>query len=588
MRSLNLTSVLLCAFAAIIVLFLNVVLTIIAASIAYSKAEDQESTSATLHHGKCSTSKNWMRGLHFLINVLSTIMLAASNYCMQWLDIGVPSMKNLSFVGRKRRMLWISLLVSSLPIHLMFVSYPILLAPADFDFKDPPDHDPVFASCFERNVAMNVQDFYSQNFSGDFEELDKQKCLHTHAVDFIAGQGTLVLFTNDLTALNESLRWISMGNARYDYTKDPFKWIWASERLFRSFPTDELPVDHCLSQKVEEKCQLLFSLPICLTVIFCNVIKVVCMFATAYDDRKSIFLTVGDAVSSFLRNPDATTEGRCLLGKSDVTKGRQSWPNDLSAEKPTNLLNNKRWIRSVSALSWTTTITLYGETTFLSLWNLGFGTATSSTIIQFCSDSYDSKSCAQIIPMVLVANSPQILVSIAYFLYNSILTNMLLAAEYNDYAGQRKPLRVSWPKGFQRSTYYLSLPYRYSIPLLVTHAVLHWLVSQSLFFVEILPFDILGNPIAEYRLVTCGFSPIAIIFAIALGSVMVCIILGLGLRRLKINMPLAGLMITSRYNGIKTRATPGPRRAHLAYTGQGLLYPFLPLKLRHHLWLTQE
>lgn len=56
---------------------------------------------------------------------------------------------------------------------------------------------------------------------------------------------------------------------------------------------------------------------------------------------------------------------------------------------------------------------------------------------------------------------------------------------------------------------------------------------------EILPFDILGNPIAEYRLVTCDFSPIAIIFAIALGSVMVCIILGLGLRRFKTKMSLA-------------------------------------------------
>lgn len=30
---------------------------------------------------------------------------------------------------------------------------------------------------------------------------------------------------------------------------------------------------------------------------------------------------------------------------------------------------------------------------------------------------------------------------------------MLLAVEFNDYAAERKPLRVSWPKGHQRSTY---------------------------------------------------------------------------------------------------------------------------------------
>lgn len=215
------TGVLLFAFAAAIVLFLNVVLTIIAASIAYSKAGDQEFTSATLYRGKCSTSKNWVRGLLFLINVLSTIMLAASNYCMQclsapsrkivdnahtqqkWLDIGVPSMKNLCFVGWRRCILWILLLISSLPIHLMFVSmfpflrrscltvayrcnsavfsalgtneYNALLALADFDIKNPPDHDSAFASCFEKNVAMNMSDFYTQ--VAHFEELDKQKCI---------------------------------------------------------------------------------------------------------------------------------------------------------------------------------------------------------------------------------------------------------------------------------------------------------------------------------------------------------------------------------------------------------------------------
>lgn len=110
----------LCAFAAAIVLSINVVLTIVAASIAYSKAGAQEFTPATLYRGKCSTSKNWVRGLHLLINALSTIMLAASNYCMQclcaqsrktvdnahsqrrWLDIGVPSIENLCFFGWRR------------------------------------------------------------------------------------------------------------------------------------------------------------------------------------------------------------------------------------------------------------------------------------------------------------------------------------------------------------------------------------------------------------------------------------------------------------------------------------------------------
>jgi len=141
--------------------------------------------------------------------------------------------------------------------------------------------------------------------------------------------------------------------------------------------------------------------------------------------------------------------------------------------------------------------------------------------------------------MVLLANTPQVIASIAYFFYNSMLTAMLLADEFNDYAAERKPLRVSWPKGYQRSAYYLSLPYRYSIPLMITHTILHWLVSQSVFFVEVILYDMTGNLTPE-RLITCGYSPMAIIFLISLGTLMTFPIIGLGFKHFKNNMPLAG------------------------------------------------
>lgn len=89
--------------------------------------------------------------------------------------------------------------------------------------------------------------------------------------------------------------------------------------------------------------------------------------------------------------------------------------------------------------------------TFSALWKLGFGTVNASAMFE---------SNGEIISTVLLANIPQLPVSVAYFLYNNLLTNMLLAAEYDDYAMQRKTLRVSWPRGSQRSTYHLSLPYK--------------------------------------------------------------------------------------------------------------------------------
>lgn len=85
--------------------------------------------------------------------------------------------------------------------------------------------------------------------------------------------------------------------------------------------------------------------------------------------------------------------------------------------------------------------------------------------------------------MVLLSNTPQIILFILSYLVNGIFTRMLVAAEYNNYTIRRKPLRVSWPEDLQRSTYFLTLPYIYSVPLMVISALLHWLLSLSISYV---------------------------------------------------------------------------------------------------------
>lgn len=76
--------------------------------------------------------------------------------------------------------------------------------------------------------------------------------------------------------------------------------------------------------------------------------------------------------------------------------------------------------------------------------------------------------------MLLLSNAPQILLILGYILYNRVLTGMALAAENNSFAPSHKPLRLTWLKGTQRSTYFLTIPYCYSIPILVASAISHW------------------------------------------------------------------------------------------------------------------
>ncbi|PYI03206.1 hypothetical protein BO78DRAFT_410014 [Aspergillus sclerotiicarbonarius CBS 121057] len=325
------------------------------------------------------------------------------------------------------------------------------------------------------------------------------------------------------------------------------------------------PVEYCLSQKTTEHCELQFSPTICMVVIACNVIKFLCMLLTARCDRKDIFLTVGDAMASFLTRPDPTTERMGLLSRSNLTAGPQPWQSrrekywrvaGKNASQPqawAKLPPRQRWMRAVRLGQWITTISvcllLLGVGGYLlalaigglqnegqdwslpALWNLGFGSATPYTVIMLPHTS--------VISMALLANCPQIVISVGYFLYNNLLTHMLLAAEYDDYATQRKSLRVSWPEGSQRATYYLSLPYRYSVPLMVALMLLHWLVSSSLFYVEIIPFDTQGNASYANQVIACGYAPIAIVFAVILGVVMTSTIFGLSMRWFDSRMPIA-------------------------------------------------
>ena len=117
---------------------------------------------------------------------------------------------------------------------------------------------------------------------------------------------------------------------------------------------------------------------------------------------------------------------------------------------------------------------------------------------------------------------------------------MLLAEEWSAYGTKKKFLRVTSPTGGQRSTYRLQLPYRYGIPLLICSSILHWLVSQSIFLARVITIDSAGVEISEAKISTCGYSPMAMIFVIILGSVIILLGMCFGFRKSRGGLPLAG------------------------------------------------
>ena len=117
---------------------------------------------------------------------------------------------------------------------------------------------------------------------------------------------------------------------------------------------------------------------------------------------------------------------------------------------------------------------------------------------------------------------------------------MWLAQEWDEYSRHRKPLRVTTPQGRQRSTYRLQLPYRYSIPLLITAGILHWLTSQSIFLARVDVFGQDDKMISDKTVSSCGYSPIAIMTLLIFGGAICLLEVATGFRKFRAGMPLAG------------------------------------------------
>jgi hypothetical protein len=106
----------------------------------------------------------------------------------------------------------------------------------------------------------------------------------------------------------------------------------------------------------------------------------------------------------------------------------------------------------------------------------------------------------------ILVNAPQLLLSSFYLAGNRLCTRWAATQEYNQFGIQPKPLRVSKPQGKQRGTYFLQLPFRWAIPLMIVSGTMHWLLSQALFLDRRDRLDPDGNWDRPHSIAACGVS----------------------------------------------------------------------------------
>lgn len=355
--------VLCCAGVAAVVLCINLILTIWAIS-----SSEVQNGLGTLQEGSCKRTTSLTFWAHLVINALSTLLLGASNYSMQclssptraeidkahnkgvWLDIGVPSVRNLRRLSTARVTLWWLLAISSIPLHLLYNSavfptlctneYDVFLVSSDFlkgasfgylDNVGYPGED-----------KLNHLRAYQKNLTS-LEKLENKKCVEVYTAPIIYSYSDLLLVSPYSYVNQSSLLYynhqISQLVASSEYREYHYNDQWSESNFeicnnvttqagcFTSF-TEVFDLQnwlqYCLYVPAEEHCKLQFSLIIMIVVIVCNLIKTVCMSMIVWKQDPEPLVTLGDAIASFLDRSDMTTEGNCTAGKGRFEKSK-SW-----------------------------------------------------------------------------------------------------------------------------------------------------------------------------------------------------------------------------------------------------------------------
>lgn len=588
-----------------------------------------------VYRGTCRQAERLNTIYHLFINILSTAMLAASNYCMQllcaptrsnidkahasgvWLDIGITSLRNLRFVTWKRRALWIALCVSSLPLHLVYNStfyaaiatndYNVLYATEDF-FKGGQYDASRFPDSKQLNVSaiqLQSSDAFnnrSQNtiFDSKYVQRSNIECMKDYSEDFVTEyRNVIAVVHNDNTSQNISGSLLSVyandvpSKDQLNSTYDAFAWI--CNRHDITVPDGEKPcreisrdlqatagtwnaggysVAYCMIEELStQDCHLHFAPHFMGPVVVMNIIKCIVAFYVAFRFRDTPLVTLGDAIESFIKHPDPCTRGMCLATAQEMAHQFSMKTHHTPVLRSSTFDGTRhRWHKTVTGRQWALlgglfVIMFSGLIVglFLGIQELTPPTLSNAMTIDFGAVEAQNLvglgrrrgAATDVLVTALVANTPQAFLAFLYMVYNTIFTLMQCGENWDMYGAYtattrhklqllskqatHRYLRVSNPKGAQKSTHTLNLPVRYAIPLMTMSGLIHWLMSQTLYLANVSVIkrgvDIHDAP-KDDEITTVAYAPSGMMGLIVVALIMVIVLVTNAMRKFGGQMPI--------------------------------------------------
>lgn len=377
----------------------------------------------------------------------------------------------------------------------------------------------VSAATFVDTGAMShaaLIDLQKQASDDLLVRLDADECLSTFNNLFQTKFRSALIVTHDSKA--DVLIQSAEGTSLADLLKD-LKW-------------DKSSIDYCLADAARESSSslnvngpLLVAINL-INVLFVASLVIVLVFALTCRSFNPL-VTLGDALASFLANPDPSTQDSCLITKSEISKG--FWGE---REAKYWFTQSSRWYHVPSFTRWTVWVLTWffpvGLTTAAMTLAAIAGPKNPYASFEQATVVYKTPDGLPRTGLAVVAALPHLLLSVLYLTTNALLTTCYLSHESSQYAiGSPLPLRVSTgqPIGSQTTSLYLTLPRPVSWVLFFLITGMAFLASQGVTLVSINRDQ--GPPISGV-----GFTPLPLLLLGALLLVMGFGVLGMSLRKI--------------------------------------------------------
>ncbi|GKT60771.1 hypothetical protein ColTof4_00890 [Colletotrichum tofieldiae] len=507
-----------------------------------------------IFEGDCAAARKVKIGVFVAINVVTIVLLSAANYVFQvlssptrievemahdgrrWLDIGIPSFRNLRFISKPR-------VIMTVIIMLAAVSTQVIYNAVIFSTQPAFDHQVVFvtrdfltsgqfsnasetnAGGLSRTDILVLQDQASR---GDLTNLSNAACSAQFGGIFQADFSAVVLVTDVVAPANSLVQTQKPGSslAQFIDPSDPSR-----------IRINGSSVDYCLARpESSQPCNVILNGSLLGVIAILNLVSVSAIGAVYFFTGFEPIVTLGDALASFITQPDHTTRGICLLDKKDVKQGRWGY-----REAKYWTSRDHFWLQTPSLSTWACWFLTWATPTGLAAAALGVTLAqgSSSTLSPFGSarphEVYTLPNSGARAGVAILAALPHLLLAVLYLSTNALLSSYFLSHEMSQYAlpGISLPLRVSSgrPRGAQTTSLYLTLPRPYSWLLLGLFAAAGFVLSNAVVMVSVEVLPAVKNEKFPAPINGIGFSGDGLLAFLALMVFVAGLVLGLGLRR---------------------------------------------------------